>query len=373
MVFWISTLLMSAFAMGFICLPMWRSNSPSKSEFENEQKLYKARISEVETELEIGRIDEASAEALKAEEARRLIKVSEKTSASLLSSNNKLPIILAALSLPLISIPFYYNTGYPELVSKIEKNADANTPPTMSDLLRVAEKSLEENPDDANGWKAVAPVYVRMSRYDDAIKAYENILRVEGRKPEFLIKLADVYIEKTKGQIDQSAKQLIDETLKIDENNPIATFYTGIHALQAGREDETRRIWQGMIDGAKGDENWYPIIKDRLNKLALLKENKTLSSVNEEAAATIKELEPDEQIAMIAQMVSNLEDKLADDPENKEGWAMLIRSYTILGRNEDAKKAFAKAIKIYPEDTAFENGLKQIMDQHSNNSNGQTQ
>jgi cytochrome c-type biogenesis protein CcmH len=45
----------------------------------------------------------------------------------------------------------------------------------------------------------------------------------------------------------------------------------------------------------------------------------------------------------VEKMVSEFAVKMEKDPSNLEGWAMLARSYRILGRNEDAAKAYERA------------------------------
>ena len=45
----------------------------------------------------------------------------------------------------------------------------------------------------------------------------------------------------------------------------------------------------------------------------------------------------------VEQMVADFALKMEKDPDNLKGWAMLARSYRILGRNEDAAKAYARA------------------------------
>ena len=45
----------------------------------------------------------------------------------------------------------------------------------------------------------------------------------------------------------------------------------------------------------------------------------------------------------IEKMVAEFAIKMEKDPSNLKGWAMLARSYRILGRNEDAAKAYARA------------------------------
>jgi cytochrome c-type biogenesis protein CcmH len=54
--------------------------------------------------------------------------------------------------------------------------------------------------------------------------------------------------------------------------------------------------------------------------------------------------------AGVEQMVADFALKMEKDPDNLKGWAMLARSYRILGRNEDAAKAFARAGSFINDD-----------------------
>ncbi len=52
----------------------------------------------------------------------------------------------------------------------------------------------------------------------------------------------------------------------------------------------------------------------------------------------------------MAAMVDRLAERLQAEPGNAEGWAMLARSYTVLGRHADAVQAYAKASALVPAD-----------------------
>lgn len=54
--------------------------------------------------------------------------------------------------------------------------------------------------------------------------------------------------------------------------------------------------------------------------------------------------------AQILAMTESLAAKLKADPKNAEGWAMLARSYAVMGRYEDATSAYKKALELRPED-----------------------
>lgn len=52
----------------------------------------------------------------------------------------------------------------------------------------------------------------------------------------------------------------------------------------------------------------------------------------------------------IAGMAEKLAARMKDTPEDAEGWAMLARSYTVLGRHPEALEAYEKAVKLRSDD-----------------------
>lgn len=67
-----------------------------------------------------------------------------------------------------------------------------------------------------------------------------------------------------------------------------------------------------------------------------------------EDMAAAEEMAPEDRQAMIAGMVDNLAARLEDNPDDLQGWVMLGRSYSVLGRTEDAIAALEKASDLAP-------------------------
>lgn len=61
----------------------------------------------------------------------------------------------------------------------------------------------------------------------------------------------------------------------------------------------------------------------------------------------------DDQEHLIQEMVAGLAAKLEENPNNPDGWTMLVRSYATLGQTEKAKAAFARAENHYASDPAL--------------------
>src|SRR5215469_16773912 len=62
---------------------------------------------------------------------------------------------------------------------------------------------------------------------------------------------------------------------------------------------------------------------------------------------------PAAQQAMIQTMVSGLAAKLKDNPQDAQGWAMLGRSYAVLGDTDKAIDAYEHAHQLKPDDPAI--------------------
>jgi cytochrome c-type biogenesis protein CcmH len=69
----------------------------------------------------------------------------------------------------------------------------------------------------------------------------------------------------------------------------------------------------------------------------------------------------------VEKMVAEFASKMEKDPGNLQGWAMLARSYRILGRNEDAAKAYARAGSFVDSDPQL---LADYADTLAANANG---
>ena len=90
--------------------------------------------------------------------------------------------VAALVALPAIAAALYLTLGSPELPGQ-PLAARATTPlqdRSLDTLVAQVEAHLEKNPEDGRGWEVIAPVYMRLGRLDDAVKARRNALRING-------------------------------------------------------------------------------------------------------------------------------------------------------------------------------------------------
>ena len=349
---------------------MLTSNAQNASAVHHDEAIYRSRILEIEKDLELGRLDKVSAEAAMAEEGRRLLKVSGSEPTSRQTSSHKLVLLGLALFLPLFSLSIYQSIGSPGSAVKSNLAVSEQEAPSLEELVKAAESRLKSNPDDIRGWRVIAPVYLRLGRFADAINAYENVLRIDGRKVETVLALTDAHIAAANGRINEDAQALIREALKLEKNNATARFYSGVLAIQNGEPDKAVQIWQAMVDGANGDENWLPVVRERIAEITTDRVKPSAPALDEETLNAAAGLNAEERLAMISQMVENLSGKLEADPSDKAGWERLIRSYIVLERPSDAVAALERARSSHKDDVAFLAKLDTLEKEISQNRNG---
>ena len=125
----------------------------------------------------------------------------------------------------------------------------------------------------------------------------------------------------------------------------------GVAAVQRGDLQTAKVLWQTMLEEAGGKEEWIPTIQKRLSDLEDIISRNDKQEIPD--PAEILQLPKDEQQAQIEGMVASLASRLAKNPEDQNGWRMLVRAYTVLDRSEDARDAIASAQAAFPEDARF--------------------
>lgn len=129
-------------------------------------------------------------------------------------------------------------------------------------------------------------------------------------------------------------------------------------------EAELAQVLKGLDNTEKAGETVPPVQSRRPWLIAVVTLALVLPLVsavlyfgqNITVLAALSEASRSSQVAaqgvppMVLQMVSRLEQRLQAQPHDPKGWAQLGRSYVVLGRGEEAGRAFGRAYQLAPED-----------------------
>lgn len=340
---WIAIAFLTGLAALSVLLPLARS-SRAYSHADASKNFYHAQMAELRNDKDRGLLSEDEFAAAGAEVARRLISSHEPTgqSAGNAIRRRRIAALVALLATPAVALGLYARLGNPALQDR-PLQARLNAPPGKIELVAAVariEKHLASNPQDGRGWQVIAPVYIRMQRYNDAVAAWQNAVRLLGPEPDRLGSLGEAFVFAAKGKVTDQALAAFSQALKLDPSHHQSLFFTGLAAEQSGAFDRAREIWSKLVSIAPKDAPWIVTLQQRLAALGkTAREGEPSGPAGKDIAA----LPADEQAAAIRGMVAGLAARLKENGKNLDGWMMLIRAYMTLKQQDKAGEALKTA------------------------------
>jgi cytochrome c-type biogenesis protein CcmH len=349
MILWLLFALMTALAILAVLWPLARRKGTLRSG--SDLAVYRDQLEEIARDRAAGQIGDVEAEAAKVEVSRRLIGAADAQAAApgpapaaIATRDRRLVAVVALVLLPLGAGGLYLKVGSPELPGQplAARAADAQNQ-SIDRLMVQVEAHLEANPEDARGWEVIAPVYLRLGRFDDAVKARRTLLRLSGETAERQADLGEALVGTANGIVTADAKVAFERAVALDAQDVKARYFLGLAAEQDGHRADAISIWRGMVTGAPQGASWVGFVRGELARLE--------GGPGPEDLAAASDMGPEQRLTMIRGMVEKLSDRLHHDGgTDLEGWLRLVRSYMVLGEREKARTAAGDARRALVSD-----------------------
>jgi cytochrome c-type biogenesis protein CcmH len=358
MMLWLVMALMTAAAIFAVLWPLSRREPLQAG---SDVAVYRDQLDEIERDRAAGLIGDREAEAARIEVSRRLLAAADVDAPApgkSAGARRRAVAVVALLLLPLGAAGLYLTFGSPDLPSQpLATRRDA--PPeqrSIADLVGRVEAHLEQNPEDGRGWEVIGPVYMRLGRYDDAVKARRNALRLLGPTAVREADLGEALTGAANGIVTAEAKGAFDRALVLDPEDFRARYFSGLAAEQDGRPKDAADIWKKLLAGAPEDAAWIGFVRESLLRVD---PNATVPQARPNVAspdapkdtpgpsaadvAAANEMSPDQRDTMVRGMVARLAERLKQDGSDVDGWLRLLRAYMVLGDKEQARASASDA------------------------------
>ncbi len=383
------TILCSASAVA-LAYPLIRRYESSTQRADREAAIYTSQLAEVQTDLGAGTISVADADLAKAEIQRRLSTASKGTESQRPVSNGWRGLALASTAGLVIvgSVNLYSYLGRPDFAavnapaavqsqalapqpeapaapSAAPANATASAPGPglVNDMVQRLAERLKADPKDAEGWRMLGWSYFNLQNYGQSADAYKKALDLDPANMDYKSSYAEALVQSADGMVTPQAQALIAEVLAADPKEHRARFYDALAREQAGDQNGALDRWLALLADAPADAGWREDVKARIAELG------KAAGRDVQAALALPSLPPAtqgttlgqaEKDAMMDGMIAKLAQKLAANPNDRDGWAMMIRSLTVRGDKAGAGKALADAVAIFKDDPATIQGLQAV-------------
>jgi cytochrome c-type biogenesis protein CcmH len=348
MTLWFVLALMTAAAIFAVLWPLGkRTQAASGSDIE----VYRDQLAELDRDRANGLIGEREAEAARVEISRRLIAAADSVASPQAAGSarrRRATAIAALVLLPIGAATLYLVLGSPQLpgqpqATRVDNPAEQRS---FEALVAKVEAHLEANPEDARGWEVVSPVYMRLGRFDDAVKARRNVLRLLGANGSREADLGEALTGAANGIVTADAKAAFQRALEFDSYDFRSRYFIGLSAEQDGKRKEAAALWSELLAEAPPDALWVGLVRESLSRVDAYAPVPKGPSVDDVAASS--ELSPEQRTEMVGGMVDRLAERLSREGSDVEGWLRLVRAYMVLGDRDkainaanDARKALA--------------------------------
>ncbi|OQW60725.1 MAG: c-type cytochrome biogenesis protein CcmI [Proteobacteria bacterium SG_bin9] len=372
MALWFVLGLMTVAAAFAVLWPLSRGRSEATAN--NELAVYRHQLAEVDRDTAAGLVSERDAEAARVEISRRMIAASETApvvSSSINMRARRAVAIVALAGLPLVAAGVYLAIGSPSLgdfpLAERQRATDVATA-SLERLVAQVEAHLEKNPSDARGWEVLAPVLFKQGRFDDAARAFRNIITHKGENAARRADLGEALSAAAGGVISTDAKNEFERAVALDPTEVKSRYFLGVAADQDGRPADARKIWQDMLASAPADAPWRPLVQAALEQtggaVAANNNSGVAPGPTAEDVAAARDLNETDRNAMVRGMVDRLATRLKQDGNDVQGWLRLVRAYMVLGEADTARQAISDARRVFEKDDArlreLNDGVKQL-------------
>lgn len=330
--------------------------------------VYKDQLREVERELERNIISSEEADNTRYEIQKRILAADSngKDTARSPGKNSLVSVVVLVATIPLFGLLLYQELGSPytpdfPLAERTDidlaQQQAANNPPNMDEIIPRLQDHVAKNPIDIEGWAMLARSLMSEQRYQEAADAHNRIYGLSGDLQdkadytEALLLSNEMVISPNILTMFQD----IHQQLPLD---PRARFYIGLWSLQNDNPMQALQDWIDLHYLSEDGAPWIPALEEQINKAATesgIDINTIMISTSAQKLTTkmaidqpgpsaeeieaAQQMSEEDQNEMIRGMVQKLADRLAENPDDLQGWTKLERAYSVLGETTKAANA----------------------------------
>jgi cytochrome c-type biogenesis protein CcmH len=346
-------LAMTLMVLAVLLLPLLRAETSFPSHLNYDVAVHRDQLAEVERDIERSLISADQADAARTEIYRRTLAYDQAAAeqadarAKSIPATRRSQIMLALIVLillPLGALAVYAHLGSPGLSAKPYAERKNDPEFIMAGEAESLAAQLEKKP-DAKGYARLGDAYSILHRHDMAVEAYQKAAQLDAGNPDFWSELGEAIGLAEDGMVIPEARAAFIKALRIDRHEPRARFYLGLAEVQKNDPRRALAIWRDLEKDSAPDAPWSPMVKKQIELVAKKSgiDPETVTpeppSLTPDKATEIMGMNKAGQNAAIHQMVGRLAARLKDNPDDREGWQRLAKSYHVLGETDKAEEA----------------------------------
>jgi len=276
----------------------------------------------------------------------------------------------AGVALVAIAVRYRANTPAPEAQAPAAANGD------LAQMIPQIEARLREKPDDKTGWKMLAMAQFNLARFPDAARSYARAAALDPDNAELWSSLGEALVYAHRNGVDDDAAHAFERAHKIDPKDARARYFLAVRRDISGDHKGAVDDWIALLHDAPPGAAWEDSVRKLVVEVAAREKidisgrmptapvsapagpsgadvaRAGISGPTAGDLAAAKGMTPSQQDEMARGMVERLAARLAQNPNDADGWIRLMRARLVLGDRDAATKVKADAERVFRADPA---------------------
>lgn len=244
--------------------------------------------------------------------------------------------------------------------------------------IEALEAAANASPDDPQGWQRLGLALFGENRFAEAATAYERATVADPESSILWSALGEARVmASSTDPLPPAAITAFERALALDSGDARARYFMAVRRDLTGDHAGAITDWLALLADTPPGSPWEADLIRTIEQVGAINEIDVAPRIASASAArnilpaealagpaaagpgqvrgpTAQEIaaasaiSPTQQQEMAEGMVARLAARLQSEPDDVDGWIMLMRSYKQLGRDGDARNAQARAIAANP-------------------------
>lgn len=254
-------------------------------------------------------------------------------------------------------------------------NAGDNVPTASSEVsdfssIEELRESAEAAGEDAQPWQQLGFAHFQRGEFALAAQAYERAVEIDQEEAVLWSALGEARVMASqRDPMPPGALEAFNRASQIDPSDPRARYFLNVQKDLDGDHEGAITGWLALLAETPQGAPWEADLVRTIEQVGAINRIDVASRLDVVLAArspaptggglggptasqiaAAGSIPPSEQRAMAVEMVSRLEQRLAAEPDNLEGWVMLMRSRMTLEQPQHARAALEAAVRAIPRE-----------------------
>ena len=262
--FWLAILLLIVVAL----LIVWRiftvPHNTIGAENENIRQetnitLYHEHLSQLNNDLAEGSIEQDSYVQLKAELDKTLLQDAKLSHSSVVEKQKKSWLWPVAIAFAIVSFSLYSYMilgAYPQLnsptaINENEAHSELNPEQMLVFRLQQLQREVKNDPTNSQAWFSLGQAYISAGEFDNAIEAFDRVMKQVGEHAELLGPKAQAMYYKNNQQINGDIQTVIDKALALDSLDASTNILLGMDSFSNRDFAKAVKYWETVLNSGR--------------------------------------------------------------------------------------------------------------------------